>query len=61
MMLAANVHIGSKNADAAMSRYIYKRRGDGIYAPISVAILHHLLFFRLQLQFQFPSNYVFRI
>ena len=29
MMLAAGVHIGSKNADAGMARYIYKRRADG--------------------------------
>jgi len=31
MMLAANVHIGSKNADASMSRYIYTRRSDGLH------------------------------
>jgi len=31
MMLAANVHIGSKNADSAMARYIYKRRSDGLH------------------------------
>ncbi len=29
MMLAAQVHVGSKNADASMARYIYKRRADG--------------------------------
>jgi len=31
MMLAAGVHIGSKNADAGMARYIYKRRADGLH------------------------------
>lgn len=31
MMLAANVHVGSKNADANMARYIYKRRSDGLH------------------------------
>jgi len=31
MMLAANVHVGSKNADAGMARYIYKRRADGLH------------------------------
>jgi len=30
-MLAAGVHIGSKNADAAMARYIWKRRSDGLH------------------------------
>jgi hypothetical protein len=33
MMLAANVHVGSKNADAGMARYIYKRRADGEPRP----------------------------
>lgn len=31
MMLAANCHIGSKNCDAAMQPYIFKRRNDGIH------------------------------
>jgi len=30
-MLACQVHIGSRNLDPAMSRYIFKRRADGIY------------------------------
>jgi len=30
-MLACQVHIGTKNLDVAMSRYIWKRRTDGIY------------------------------
>lgn len=28
-MLAASVHIGSRNLDFQMEPYIYKRRGDG--------------------------------
>lgn len=31
MMLAAQVHIGTKNADAQMSQYIWRRRNDGIH------------------------------
>jgi small subunit ribosomal protein SAe len=30
MMLAAQVHIGTRNADAKMSDYIWRRRNDGI-------------------------------
>ncbi|XP_062190551.1 small ribosomal subunit protein uS2-like [Phragmites australis] len=31
MMLAADVHLGTKNCDFQMERYVYKRRSDGIY------------------------------
>jgi len=31
MMLSAEVHIGSKNKDTAMSEYIWRRRNDGLY------------------------------
>lgn len=31
MMLAADVHLGTKNCDFQMERYAYKRRTDGIY------------------------------
>lgn len=31
MMLAAHVHLGSKNCDFQMERYVYKRRSDGIH------------------------------
>jgi small subunit ribosomal protein SAe len=30
-MLACQTHIGSKNLDAGMERYIWKRRSDGVY------------------------------
>jgi len=30
-MLACQVHIGSRNLDASMSRYIWKRRSDGVF------------------------------
>jgi len=30
-MLACQVHIGSRNVDPAMQRYIWKRRSDGVY------------------------------
>ncbi|KAF5732091.1 40S ribosomal protein SA-like [Tripterygium wilfordii] len=31
MMLAAEVHLGTKNCDFQMDRYVFKRRNDGIY------------------------------
>ncbi|KAK4370780.1 hypothetical protein RND71_010255 [Anisodus tanguticus] len=31
MMLAAEVHLGTKNCDFQMERYAFKRRNDGIY------------------------------
>ena len=31
MMLAADVHLGTKNCDFQMERYVYKRRFDGIF------------------------------
>jgi len=31
LMLAANVHLGTKNCDAAMEDYIWRRRQDGIF------------------------------
>jgi len=30
-MLACQVHIGSRNVDPAMGRYVWKRRSDGVY------------------------------
>lgn len=30
MMLAAQCHIGTKNIDPQMSRYVWKRREDGL-------------------------------
>lgn len=29
MMLAAQVHLGTKNCDKTMEPYVYKRRADG--------------------------------
>jgi ribosomal protein S2 len=29
MMLAADVHLGTKNCDFQMERYVWKRRSDG--------------------------------
>ncbi|KAG1342582.1 40S ribosomal protein SA [Cocos nucifera] len=31
MMLAAEVHLGTKNCDFQMERYVFKRRSDGIF------------------------------
>ena len=33
MMLAADVHLGTKNCDFQMERYAYKRRSDGTSSP----------------------------
>lgn len=30
MMLAAEVHLGTKNCDFQMERYVFKRRNDGV-------------------------------
>jgi len=30
-MLATQTHIGTKNLEPAMERYVWKRRSDGIY------------------------------
>jgi hypothetical protein len=34
MMLAAEVHLGTKNCDFQMERYVFKRRNDGILAAL---------------------------
>lgn len=31
MMLAAEVHLGTKNCNFQMERYVFKRRNDGNY------------------------------
>jgi small subunit ribosomal protein SAe len=31
LMLAANVHVGSKNCDPQMRRYVWRRKKDGVY------------------------------
>merc|ERR1712100_119475 len=31
MMLAASCHLGTKNCDYQMQRYVYRRRNDGLY------------------------------
>ena len=33
MMLAADVHLGTKNCDFQMERYVFKRRSDGNTKP----------------------------
>lgn len=46
MMLAAEVHLGTKNCDFQMERYVFKRRNDGI--PLSLSLspsLYSLPFF----------------
>jgi small subunit ribosomal protein SAe len=35
MMLAADVHLGTKNCDFQVERYVYKRRTDGTNPNLS--------------------------
>lgn len=45
MMLACQVHLGTRNCDANMARYVYKRRGeDGSYSYHYKLILCYWLF-----------------
>lgn len=36
MMLAAEVHLGTKNCDFQMERYVFKRRNDGTFTRLWV-------------------------
>lgn len=36
MMLAADVHLGTKGCDFQMERYVFKRRSDGAISIISL-------------------------
>jgi hypothetical protein len=36
MMLAADVHLGTKNCDFQMERYVWKRRSDGMYVLLFI-------------------------
>jgi small subunit ribosomal protein SAe len=42
MMLAAQVHLGTKNCDKTMEPYVYKRRADGEWDSGSVLLLDSL-------------------
>lgn len=44
MMLAAEVHLGTKNCDFQMERYVFKRRNDGIYISLSSDLVIFLVF-----------------
>ena len=43
MMLAAEVHLGTKNCDFQMERYVFKRRNDGIPLSLSLSLTLPLL------------------
>lgn len=49
MMLAADVHLGTKNCDFQMERYVFKRRTDGQSSILKFSFL--LLFFHLFIHF----------
>ena len=45
MMLAAEVHLGTKNIDFQMERYVFKRRNDGmLFLSLSLSLRFYLLF-----------------
>lgn len=44
MMVAADVHLGTKNCDFQMERYVFKRRSDGIDLSPRYSVLFDLLF-----------------
>lgn len=44
MMLAADVHLGTKNCDFQMERYVFKRRSDGLDLSPLYSVLFDLLF-----------------
>lgn len=44
MMLAADVHLGTKNCDFQMERYIFKRRNDGKILILLSLFINHACF-----------------
>lgn len=36
MLLAADAHLGTKNCDFQMERYVWKRRSDGMFSVLFV-------------------------
>lgn len=47
MMLAAEVHLGTKNCDFQMERYVFKRRNDGILSHFSLCFCIYIYIFRV--------------
>ena len=48
MMLAAEVHLGTKNCDFQMERYVFKRRNDGTFLILLLTFRSsHLIFILL--------------
>jgi small subunit ribosomal protein SAe len=57
MMLAADVHLGTKNCDFQMERYVFKRRSDGNFL-IRVdrgGVLRTVLFLSLWFSYILPD------
>lgn len=64
-MLVAQVHVGTRNLDPSMERYIWKRRNDGKanifgFSFLFLWFLHSFFFLRVSLcqQFYFNLHYV---
>lgn len=45
MMLAAEVHLGTKNCDFQMERYVFKRRNDGMLSHCSLCLFTFICVF----------------
>jgi hypothetical protein len=61
MMLAADVHLGTKNCDFQMERYVWKRRSDGMCALLFLHAKYQspLLFSLLLIIASTTSGFVF--
>ena len=43
MLLAADAHLGTKNCDFQMERYVWKRRSDGMFSVLYLCFVADLL------------------
>jgi hypothetical protein len=51
--LAADVHLGTKNCDFQMERYIFKRRNDGNIQILIVFFLFNISLLRIEIKIWF--------
>lgn len=65
MMLASEVHLGTKSVDFQMQRYVFKRRSDGYllnlfhFMSLSVSSLLHMHMYVIVLPIVFDSVFFF--
>jgi hypothetical protein len=46
MMLSADVHLGTKNCNYQMERYVFKRRDDGKLSHLHPNFIVHVILYR---------------